>query len=94
VGSSFDLDSLLGVEADLVLKHNQGDDGKTYCNVRTILRLPTAAERAEEQCVLAITEKVKQAAQQTAVQSVAQQTAAPPPATAVRTEITDEDLPF
>jgi hypothetical protein len=39
-GREFDLDSLVGVEVELVIKHNSGDDGRVYANVRTILRAP------------------------------------------------------
>jgi hypothetical protein len=84
-GDHFDLDGLLGCECDLVLKHNEGNDGRTYCNVRTILRLPTAAEAAEEKRVAAVTEKVKQAAAQP-------QGAVTVPAEA--DTISDEDIPF
>jgi hypothetical protein len=58
-GNQFDLDSLLGVEVQLVLKHNQGDDGRVYCNVAAILRAKTEAEDAED---AQATAKVKAAA--------------------------------
>jgi hypothetical protein len=61
-GQSFDLDTLVGAECDLVLRHNAGADGRTWCNIRSILRPATPAEKAEEQRVVAATEQVRQAA--------------------------------
>ena len=86
-GDDFDLDSLQGVECDLLLKHNE-HDGKTYCNVRAIMRLPTAAEQAEEKRVAAVTAKVKQSAQQP------RGTATVTPPRTQEDQISDEDIPF
>jgi hypothetical protein len=57
-GSEFDLDSLLGIECDLVIKHNRAPDGRVYANVSSILRPKTAAGPAEEKRVRRATEKV------------------------------------
>jgi hypothetical protein len=57
-GREFDLDTLLGVEVDLVIKHNRGADGKTYANVARIIRPKTRAEEVEEQRVKAATTRV------------------------------------
>jgi hypothetical protein len=61
-GESFDLDTLIGSECDLVLRHREGADGRVWCNIRSILRPATPAEKAEEQRVVAATEQVRQAA--------------------------------
>lgn len=36
-GSKFDLDTLVGSEARLVIGHDDGNDGITYANVRAVL---------------------------------------------------------
>jgi hypothetical protein len=74
-----------------LLKHNEGNDGRTYCNVRAIVRLPTAAEAAEEKCVAAVTARVKQAAAQPRATATV---TAPAPAATQEGEIEDEDIPF
>jgi hypothetical protein len=86
-GNEFDLDSLIGTECDLVLRHHITDDGRKFCNVKTILRLPTPAEAAEEKRVAAATTAVKQAAQRPHV--VSRPAPPAPPA-----EIDDSDVPF
>jgi hypothetical protein len=58
-GQEFDLDSLVGVEAELVVKHNQASNGRMYANVGSILRPQTAAEEAGEKRVRAATQKAK-----------------------------------
>ena len=92
-GEEFDLDSLLGSEADLLIKHNSGSDGRTYANVVSILRPPTPAEAAEAQRVAAVTAKVKEMARQPA-----HIVSTPPPAAPALpnadSEITDADIPF
>jgi hypothetical protein len=82
-GDDFDLDSLLSVERDLLLEHNE-HDGRTYCNVRAIMRLPTAAEAAEEKRVAAMTAKVKAAARQSRATAAVIE---------AEGQITDEDIP-
>ena len=86
-GEEFDIDSLIGVVVDLVIKHNEGNDGRVYANVVAIMRLQTKAEGAEEKRVAAATAKVKQNATGSRVV-----TAPTPAANAV--EIVDEDIPF
>jgi hypothetical protein len=83
-GREFDLDSLIGVEVDLVIKHNSGDDGRVYANVATILRPKTAAEAAEEKRVRTATERVKEQGRRSHMTR--------PEPDAV--EITDGDVPF
>jgi len=83
-GHEFDLDSLVGREVELVIKHNEGNDGRVYANVRTILP-QTAAENAEEKRVGAMTEKVKE-------QGRPSHTVKAPEPEPVK--ITDADIPF
>jgi len=45
-GDEFDLEQLIGVSVQLVLQHNEGDDGIVYANVAAIVRLKTAEEEA------------------------------------------------
>jgi hypothetical protein len=81
-GMQFDLDSLLNVEVDLVLRHNKGSDQRTYCNVASILK-PTQA--AELRRVQAATTRVSAEARR------------PHASQADSAEITDEDessIPF
>jgi hypothetical protein len=81
-GREFDLDRLIGVEVDLVIKHNAAPDGRVYANVATILR-QTAAETAEK--VKAATEKMKEQSRRSHV--ITRLEPDPP-------EITDDDVPF
>ncbi len=37
-GGSFDLESLIGAQVQLVIQHNEGRDGKVYANVASILK--------------------------------------------------------
>jgi hypothetical protein len=87
-GEEFDLDSLLHTKIQLVIKHNQGPDGRTYANVATILRPKTTAEEAEEKRVAAAAHKAKENAGRQRTHIVA---ASPP---ADKTDITDFDIPF
>jgi hypothetical protein len=84
-GMQFDLDTLVGAEADLVIKHNQGADERTYANVVSILRLKTAAEEAEEKRVRAATQRVKDESRRSHTVT------RPQPEQA---EIADNDVPF
>jgi len=85
-GNEFDLDSLLGVEVDLVIKHNEGTDGRIYANVATILRPKTKAEEAEEKRVTDATAKLKANAGRSHVMTARTR--------AMDSEVTDQDIPF
>lgn len=37
-GENFDVETLLGSQAQLVIQHNEGQDGKVYANVQAILK--------------------------------------------------------
>jgi hypothetical protein len=92
-GESFDLDSLQGTVADLVLKHSEGNDGRVYCNIVAIMRLrnaeEAAKEKAEERRVKAATERVMTEARKPRVVTA-------PASASDAGEITDEDedIPF
>lgn len=89
-GEEFDIDSLLGVERDLALKHNEGDDGKTYCNIVAYYRKKTAAETAEEQRVQTVTQRVIEAG----AKDSHKLSYSPPPPDSDAATITDEAIPF
>jgi hypothetical protein len=94
-GDEFDVDSLLNVERNLVLKHNQGNNGNTYCNIAATIPIPKpVAEKPKEKPVLPATEALKAAAPKTAARKahVIQQTPPPPPPD--ETTITDDDIAF
>lgn len=94
-GVEFDFDTLLGVERDLVLRHETGNDGRVYCNIRSILRPLTPAESAEAQRVKAATVAVTSNAAAARLQgSQGSHIVFAPPAAAAKPEITDEDIPF
>ena len=50
-GEEFDLSSLIGTQVQLVIQHNEGEDGITYANVASIFRPKTAEEEASERRV-------------------------------------------
>ena len=87
-GDEYELDDLIGVRVQLVLKHNQSDTtGKVFANVAAILRPKTAREEAEERRVAQVTEQIKK-------QAAANKTLpAPPPGINTSNEISDEDIP-
>ena len=37
-GSAFDLESLIGTQARVVVEHNEGNDGKVYANVASVMK--------------------------------------------------------
>lgn len=85
-GEEYELDDLLGIRCQLVLKHHRSEtSGKTYANVAAILRPKTAREEAEEKRVAAAIAKVKQAAATPPMSSASSLDAA---------TVTDEDIPF
>lgn len=38
LGASFDLESLIGTQARVVVEHNEGNDGKVYANVASVMK--------------------------------------------------------
>ena len=51
VGDELDLEDLIGINVQLLIKHNQGADGVIYANVRDIIRPKTKAEEVSEKRV-------------------------------------------
>jgi hypothetical protein len=96
----YELNDLLNAYVQLVLKHHHADKGKVYANIVSILRPPTPKEEAEEKRVAAVTNKIKQAAANSAASAEQKKHgkmivfSAPVPAPVEAGAITDEDIPF
>jgi hypothetical protein len=46
--TEFDLSALQGTRGQLVIQHNEADDGRVFANVTAFVRLPTPAEAADD----------------------------------------------
>ena len=90
-GGEYELDHLLGIRRQLVLKHHRSEsNGKLYANIAAILRPKTAQDEAEEKRVAAATAKVKQAA----AHPPASPAFLPPSSDFVEGEVTRDDIPL
>lgn len=63
-GDEFDLSKLIGTSVQLVIQHNESDDGVIYANVAAILRVQTPEEEASEKRVQAVIDAARKRQQE------------------------------
>jgi hypothetical protein len=88
-GDSFDVESLIGSQVQLVVQHNEGRDGKVYANVASILKPKAGVKVAVPSDFTRSKDKAPKVGGGTAAAK-----AILAPATKAPAPITDEDIPF